>query len=160
MRKSKICFKCQKRKLLKCFYPHPQMADGHLNKCILCNKKDTAVRVAFLEKNNPEWVKKEAQRQRDKETKRYYRIKHTAKFKAQKRKNELSYKTKYPEKKRAVYAANNAVRDGRLQRKTECERCGVSGIRLEKHHADYSKPLEVEFLCRLCHKKETWKNLK
>jgi hypothetical protein len=30
-----------------------------------------------------------------------------------------------------------------------CERCGAS--KSEKHHPDYTKPLEVVFLCRRCH---------
>ena len=34
---------------------------------------------------------------------------------------------------------------------TECERCHKQGIRLFRHHEDYSKPLEVEVLCGKCH---------
>lgn len=160
MRKSKICFKCNKRKLLKYFYPHTQMADGHLNKCISCNKKDTKRRTDFLTKTNPEWVHKEAQRQRDKESKRYHNIKHTDYYKKKRAKDSKRYFEKYPEKYRAKSLANNAVRDGKIEKKEECERCSISGVPLEKHHADYSKPLDVEFLCKKCHLKETWKNLK
>jgi hypothetical protein len=37
--------------------------------------------------------------------------------------------------------------------KTSCEIC--SNIKeVSKHHGDYSKPLEVSFLCRVCHTKE------
>lgn len=44
----------------------------------------------------------------------------------------------------------NAVRDGRLERHTLCEACGLPK-KLYKHHPDYSKPLLVIWLCRTCH---------
>lgn len=44
----------------------------------------------------------------------------------------------------------SAVRDGRLTR-APCERCGGTED-IEGHHPDYSKPLEVEWLCRACHR--------
>lgn len=72
-----------------------------------------------------------------------------------------------PEKMRALYRAanqrrvrterdvargqlNNAVRRGILQRPTTCEQCGRAA-KITAHHPDYSKPLEVEWLCYECH---------
>ena len=34
-----------------------------------------------------------------------------------------------------------------------CEVCG-SEKRIQAHHTDYSKPLEIVWLCSICHKKE------
>jgi ribosomal protein S27AE len=41
-----------------------------------------------------------------------------------------------------------AIRSGRLK-KQPCERCGNS--RVHAHHDDYSRPLEVRWLCPACH---------
>lgn len=41
----------------------------------------------------------------------------------------------------------------------KCSRCGKPG-RIIAHHPDYSKPLEVEWLCRPCHALEHIESLK
>lgn len=44
-----------------------------------------------------------------------------------------------------------AVHSGRLVRPNQCEQCGANKKRIEAAHYDYSKPLEVRWLCRSCH---------
>jgi len=53
-----------------------------------------------------------------------------------------------PIKKAASTAVNNAIRDGRLIRQ-HCEVCGDANA--QAHHDDYSKPLEVRWLCQKHH---------
>lgn len=66
---TKICFKCQRKLPLSNFYKHPQMADGHLNKCKECAKAD--VHGNYLKNlDNPDYVEKERERGRDK----YHRL--------------------------------------------------------------------------------------
>ena len=61
-----------------------------------------------------------------------------------------------PEKRKAQHTVGNAIRDGKLVRQP-CEVCGVSGKKesgrnmVHAHHDDYSKPLEVRWLCDTHH---------
>lgn len=56
---------------------------------------------------------------------------------------------KYKQQVRAHSAVAAARRRGELV-KQPCEKCG-SVDRVEAHHDDYSKPLEVRWLCRFHH---------
>ena len=58
-----------------------------------------------------------------------------------------------PEKKNAHDRLNDALRYGRITKSEFCTKCGTKG-RVEGHHADYSKPLEVVWLCKSCHMKQ------
>ena len=55
---------------------------------------------------------------------------------------------RYPEKRKARAAVQYAIKIGRLTRGV-CEDC--SAEKVQAHHADYSKPLEVTWLCARCH---------
>jgi hypothetical protein len=52
-----------------------------------------------------------------------------------------------PAKRAAQYAVSNAMRDGKLIRQP-CEICGEHA---QAHHDDYSKPLDVRWLCTTHH---------
>lgn len=56
------------------------------------------------------------------------------------------YREKYPEKYRAHYLLNNAIQQGKII-PLLCV-CGAPG---EAHHEDYTKPLEVTWLCKKHH---------
>jgi ribosomal protein S27AE len=56
-----------------------------------------------------------------------------------------------PEKAYAHYVVSNAIRYGKLV-KNACEVCGASKV--DAHHNDYTKPLEVVWLCHKCHYNE------
>lgn len=62
-----------------------------------------------------------------------------------------NYKLRYPERHNAHQKVSNAIRRGKLL-KENCEKCGSDNV--EAHHDDYSKPLDVRWLCRKHHIEE------
>lgn len=62
---SKRCFKCGQILPISAFYAHPQMRDGHLNKCKSCTRKD--VHERYEEKiKDKDFLEKQRARGRDK----------------------------------------------------------------------------------------------
>jgi len=134
MIRSKECFKCNTVKPLEDFYKHPQMFDGHLNKCKECNKNDaTANRNKNIEKIRA------YDRARGKIPERI------------KANTEINRAWRQEDARRAVAHSRVArsIRDGSLVRQPCC-RCGEE--KSVAHHEDYDKPLEVMWLCQPCHK--------
>jgi len=58
----------------------------------------------------------------------------------------------YRRKENARREMRKAVNDGKLNRPSECSECNTS-CKPEGHHIDYSRPLDVLWLCRGCHRK-------
>jgi len=67
--------------------------------------------------------------------------------------DNMRYRTRqaerWPEREAARRAVAIAVRAGRLVR-GPCERCGMT-TKVEGHHDDYSRPLDVRWLCSTHH---------
>lgn len=126
----KTCFKCHRQKPLVAFYRHPQMKDGHLNKCKDCNKIDVQTNYRT---NRDHYVAYERGRAN---------LPKRRALAAKGRKQN-------PVKSKARTAVANAVRDGKLT-PMPCRVCGSK--RVQGHHADYGKPLEVDWLCYRHHR--------
>lgn|SRR5579883_3355 len=60
------------------------------------------------------------------------------------------YKYNHSPKQTARMRLRNARKSGKVMRPEHCSKCGLVCIP-EGHHPDYSKPLEVVWLCRICH---------
>lgn len=132
---TKECFKCKITWPIHYFYKHKQMKDGHLNKCKRCTKSDAR-------KHRDENIEKIRKYDRDRfqndEKRRAYAISSMA-----------EHRKKHPDRYRARTALNNAVRDNKIT-KLPCCICG--SISSTAHHEDYSKPLEVVWLCLVHHR--------
>lgn len=56
-----------------------------------------------------------------------------------------------PAKRRARTALRIAMLGGKIVQPAACSGCNEAGKKLEAHHTDYAKPLDVKWLCRSCH---------
>jgi len=88
-------------------------------------------------KNNPDKVRKQKIKDYEDNKERY-----------------IEYQTKWSidnrEKKRAHVAIYDAIKRGDIIKPTKCSKCDKEK-RLHAHHEDYTKPLEVKWLCQSCH---------
>ena len=125
----KQCFKCQRVLPLSEFYKHPQMADGHVNKCKECNKKD----VLEHRLNNLEKIREYDRKRGNRQTPEY----------------RSSLKKNFPTQWKAQHTFSNAVR-GKKMKREPCEVCGADYV--HGHHDDYAYPLTVRWLCPAHHK--------
>lgn len=124
------------------FYKHLGMNDGHLNSCKECRRSYRA--------NRPKERIAAIERKRNKKPKRkLYRKSNLKRWRKQNPETVRAQKKRHPEKMRARYAVANAIRDGRLK-KRPCEVCGAKKV--EGHHEDYSRPLDVNWLCNVHHR--------
>ena len=99
-------------------------------------------------KKHPELKEKEKQYQKDFLEKNldYHKNwrKDNPKWLEQNRAQVRRYRKRHPKKREANLLARKVEGD------SECADCGATED-LQKHHPDYSKPLEVVTLCRVCH---------
>ena len=122
----KTCFKCEEEKPLAEYYRHSRMADGHLNKCKACTKSDATQHRA----DNIERIRAYDRARGSRQSPEYLR----------------EWRRKNPEK----YRAHRLVATN-LKNPGVCSEC-PSTFHVEAHHDDYSKPLDVRWLCAVCHK--------
>ncbi len=142
-----ICKRCKIIKTKKDFYKHSGMKSGFLSICKVCKKEDA---LDYREKN----IEKVKSYDRDRPNKEERKIKC--------KKNSYKYKLKKAEyfkrwshenkiKRNCHNKVKRALKNGLLVKKS-CEICGDENT--QGHHPDYSKPLEVKWLCSKHHGEE------
>lgn len=135
MHSSKTCFKCKKTLPRSEFYKHAAMGDGLLGKCKECARHD-----ALIHRHN------HADYYRDYDKKRA-KLDHRKKLGVSITKKRRKVGDGY-EVAHATIA--RAIKNGSLE-KQPCQMCGATYF-IHAHHDDYSKPLEVMWLCAAHHK--------
>ena len=133
----KTCFKCGRSLCLTEFARNKSTTDGLQHWCRQC------MSLAVMKCRQSEKGREACRRA-------YRKYTHSDQGKRYRVSAAKRYSERNPEKYRARYTAHSAVRSGKLVRPTQCSSCGKK-CKPEMHHMDYSKPLEIIWLCRGCH---------
>lgn len=104
-------------------------------------------------RQDPEWRKRRYEYQRA-----WYNSpagqKYMKEWRARNRKRRVAHARAWdkrnPDRVMVYNIVKSAVKRGILK-KGPCAECGIRG-KTEAHHEDYSKPLDVKWLCRRCHR--------
>lgn len=146
----KLCVYCNQEK------PESEFYKGYGRKCKECSKR---LVKEYRDKNAEHYREYERNRsnraervQKNKERLLWLKEHDYEKYRKQKTEANNRWRNKNEAKRIAEGRLNDAIRFGKIIRPTICPKCGVEGL-IEAHHFDYSKPLDVIWLCSDCHHK-------
>jgi len=146
------CSCCGEAKGYDDFYKDKRSLAGLRSECKVCTEKrvrvwreansdkrkaiDKASKDRFTDEEKRQWSRRYGKNNRVKCSGRVHK-----------------YRKTYPERARANSRIYYATRIGRIIRPNCCQSCGRTG-RIEGSHTDYSKALEVDWLCTKCHRRK------
>lgn len=136
----KMCSVCQRALDFTSFFKDRSKKDGHCSTCKVCSRK----RADNWKEKNRDKV--------ERYFKNYYaknKREKTCQEKQKRRLKDIETIKRYPERRKARQMVNNHIIAGKIKR-MPCEVCGNE--KSQGHHCDYSKPLEVIWLCYKHHK--------
>jgi len=143
---SKTCTRCKIEKPLDEFSRQTRTKSGYRGECKSCAKlyARSESAKASQRKTQAKYMQTEHGKTKSREKCARYRKKQLFKDSVQKS------RAKYPERRSAQIALWNAVQSGGVTRPDVCSLCNCLCIP-EGHHFDYSRPLDVIWLCKMCH---------
>ena len=176
----KICSRCNENKDEKCFYARKDRPTGFSSACIEClndgrrsSTKDNKEKLKEQRKiyyenhkeNFFEYGKKyrdkltEERLEKDREYRRRWYSENRSRVIAQRKEQvdriniwQREYEKKRDkEKLKANRTLNVAISNGSVTRPLTCSICGTDKYKIQGHHSDYTKPLEVIWVCTFCH---------
>jgi len=134
---NKRYLKCQSENALDQFYAHKRTLDGYSNNGKECTKK------IGWERSSVSLKPKTAMKAQEEKA---------ASPKKRPPGDQRRYRARHPERCRAHSIVARAIAKGTLV-KSRCAVCGMKDD-IEAHHTDYSRPLDVRWLCWYHHKRE------
>jgi hypothetical protein len=145
----KRCYDCDQTKPVSAFGKKSDTADGLSGRCKSC--KSTVDR-AYRELNRVRLLDRAKKYRESHKTEIAaglisWRMRNKERFNAYSK----ATRDRNPGKHKARTQVTKAVKAGRIQKDSVCGCCGIQG-KLEGHHEDYTKPLEVVWLCFTCHR--------
>lgn len=145
----KVCLECREELPIEKFPEH--LKRGKKARRPLCrecfNERSKGYNKSGREKRfkeNPEKV-----REQKRQESRLRNQRHPEKMTAQ----TYKYWGEHPERYGLQNIVRLAVERGEIHKPGKCSMCPREGCKIEAHHPDYTKPLEVVWLCSSCHKK-------
>lgn len=138
MKATKKCAECGRELLIEDFNKNKRNRDGLQDRCRECFSKYNKARYAA----NPERFKADVAAYRANNPKAHMETR-------------LRACAKNPTRTNANRAVEAALKDGAIENPGVCYGCGCKAgeHRIEAHHHDYSKPLDVVWLCTPCHRR-------
>lgn len=141
---TKVCKKCSEEKPIDSFYKSdPNRCKECIRIAVKANRLAKIEYYRSFDKARGSMPHRVAARKEYAKTKRGIAASNAAKKK---------WEEHNKEKKRLHGVVTNAVRSGKILKPVFCQVCGKTNCRIEGHHDDYTKPLEVRWLCSACHR--------
>lgn len=149
----KRCPDCHEEKPKDGFYHDKTKKGGFGTYCKVCHD----LRARKWEIENRTFVRELNRKRREAfpERQAEYERRYKERYPERRREAPRRWNERNPEKVEAQRKLRKAVRLGQVSKPDSCEDCGkfTDSYDLHGHHEDYSKPLDVDWLCRRCHKK-------
>ncbi len=138
---AKKCPRCGETKPLTEFHKHRLRPDGHSAHCKRCYNIGKS-----RQRRTPAGRQKARVHHVARRDNGYYQSRHP-----QRNAYNAKVKRERPQQHAARLALRDAVRLGLIKKPPVCSECGGKGLLHGHHHKGYEHPLEVIWLCVVCH---------
>ena len=81
---------------------------------------------------------------------KYLMDKDTDQYRRRKRRSSKIWHLNNPQKVKVYAKVKSALNSGIIKKPSKCQSCNTES-KIHSHHSDYRKPLEVKWLCVICH---------